>query len=169
MNDIKNIFCPNIVEERPLNMTIIDVYSRLMMDRIIFLSGEVNGDKMEWYYKSVGHDRDYQMRAYSPTRTNSEYVKVNIWNHSPENWSTPEWWENGVKVADMEVSKEYDLDYLNIYAEHNQQKLNKSQRAFSKPSKVPFMFKVKPSEGARSGEVRVTDNFGHTYTQSVEW
>ncbi len=47
MNDIKNIFCPNIVEERPLNMTIIDVYSRLMMDRIIFLSGEVNGDKMD--------------------------------------------------------------------------------------------------------------------------
>lgn len=47
MNDTKNIFCPNIVEERPLNMTIIDVYSRLMMDRIIFLSGEVNGDKMD--------------------------------------------------------------------------------------------------------------------------
>lgn len=47
MNDIKNIFCPNIVEERPLNMTIIDVYSRLMMDRIIFLSGDVNGDKMD--------------------------------------------------------------------------------------------------------------------------
>ncbi len=134
-----------------------------------YMVAEVNGDKMEWYYKSVGHDRDYQMRAYSPTRTNSEYVKVNIWNHSPENWSTPEWWENGVKVADMEVSKEYDLDYLNIYAEHNQQKLNKSQRAFSKPSKVPFMFKVKPSEGVRAGEVRVTDNFGHTYTQSVAW
>lgn len=44
---IQDIFCPNIVEERPLNMTILDVYSRLMMDRIIFLSGEVNGDKMD--------------------------------------------------------------------------------------------------------------------------
>ena len=25
---------------------------------------EVDGDKVEWYYKSIGHDRDYQMRLY---------------------------------------------------------------------------------------------------------
>jgi len=43
----KNVFCPNIVEERHLNITHIDVYSRLMMDRIIFLSGEINGDTMD--------------------------------------------------------------------------------------------------------------------------
>ena len=43
----KNVFCPNIVEERQLNITHLDVYSRLMMDRIIFLSGEVNGDTMD--------------------------------------------------------------------------------------------------------------------------
>lgn len=48
MEDIKkNIFCPNIIEERQLNATVIDVYSRLMMERIIFLSGEVNADKMD--------------------------------------------------------------------------------------------------------------------------
>ncbi len=48
MKDIKkNIFCPNIIEERQLNATVIDVYSRLMMERIIFLSGEVNADKMD--------------------------------------------------------------------------------------------------------------------------
>ena len=47
MEKIHNVFCPNIVEERSLNMTVLDVYSRLMMDRIIFLSGEVNGDKMD--------------------------------------------------------------------------------------------------------------------------
>jgi hypothetical protein len=31
------------------------------------------------------------------------------------------------------------------------------------------MFHIKPSEGVRSGEVRVTDNFGKTYVQKVEW
>lgn len=46
-DSIKDIFCPNIVEERQLNATVLDVYSRLMMDRIIFLSGEVNADKMD--------------------------------------------------------------------------------------------------------------------------
>lgn len=51
---IKNIFSPNIVEERQLNVTVIDVYSRLMMDRVIFLSGEVNGDKMEAHPTNLG-------------------------------------------------------------------------------------------------------------------
>ena len=46
-DSLKNLFCPNIVEERQLNATVIDVYSRLMMDRIIFLGGEVNADKMD--------------------------------------------------------------------------------------------------------------------------
>ena len=61
-NKIKDIFCPNIVEERNLNMTVVDVYSRLMMDRIIFLSGEVNGDKMDTivaqmlFLDSLNHD-----------------------------------------------------------------------------------------------------------------
>ena len=40
------IFNPYIIEERPLNITQLDVYSRLMMDRILFLSGEVCADTM---------------------------------------------------------------------------------------------------------------------------
>jgi hypothetical protein len=134
-----------------------------------YMVAEVKGDKMEWYYKSVGHDRSYQIRAYSPASTGSEYVKANIWNHSPETWSNPEWWENGVKVADMEYSKEHDPDYLKIYAEHTQQKMGKTERKYSQPSNPPFFFRVKPSAGVRSGEVRVTDQFGVTYTQKVEW
>lgn len=41
------IFNPYIIEERPLNITQLDVYSRLMMDRILFLSGEVCADTMD--------------------------------------------------------------------------------------------------------------------------
>ena len=33
---------PNIIEERPMNVAVMDVYSRLMMDRIIFLGYPVN-------------------------------------------------------------------------------------------------------------------------------
>lgn len=134
-----------------------------------YMVAEVDGDNMQWYYKAAGHDRDYQMRTYSPVTTRSEYVKVNIWNHTPGSWSTPEWWENGVKVADMEASKEHDPDYLKIYAQHNEQKLGTTERKYSQPSRSPFIFRVKPSEGVRSGEVRVTDNFGVTYTQTVTW
>ncbi len=41
------IFNPYIIEERPMNITQLDVYSRLMMDRILFLSGEVCADTMD--------------------------------------------------------------------------------------------------------------------------
>lgn len=135
-----------------------------------YMVAEVNGGEMKWYYKAVGQERDYQMRAYSPIQTKSEFVKVNIWNHSPETWSVPEWWENGVKVADMKsTGKEFDIDYLKIYAQHNEQKLGQTERKYSKPAKVPFLFRVVPTAGVRSGEIRVTDQFGKTYIQKVEW
>lgn len=38
---------PTIVEEHPLNVSQMDVYSRLLMDRILFLSGTVCSDNMD--------------------------------------------------------------------------------------------------------------------------
>ena len=135
-----------------------------------YMVAEVEGDNMSWYYKTAGHDRNYQMRVYTPTATNTEYVKANIWNYSADTWSAIEWWENGVKVAEMEHAKgEYDPDYLKIYAEHQQQKLGKTERNYSKPVKTPYLFRVKPSAGVREGEIKVTDSFGVTYTQKVTW
>ena len=39
---IESSLTPYIIEERPLNMTQMDVFSRLMMDRIIFLGTGIN-------------------------------------------------------------------------------------------------------------------------------
>ena len=38
---IRNL-TPNIIEERQLNVSVLDVFSRLMMDRIIFLGTGIN-------------------------------------------------------------------------------------------------------------------------------
>ncbi len=134
-----------------------------------YMVAEVKGDKMEWYYKTVGHDRNYQMRVYKPVAA-GDYLKVNIWNYSADTWSAIEWWENGVKVAEMEHAKgEFDPDYLKIYEQHLQQKLNEKERAYSKPYKTPYLFRVKPSADVREGEIRVTDHFGVTYTEKVSW
>ena len=46
-NEYGRILNPYVIEERPLNITQLDVYSRLMMDRILFLSGEVCADTMD--------------------------------------------------------------------------------------------------------------------------
>lgn len=145
-----------------------------------YMAVEVKGDKLEWYYKTVGHDRDYQMRAYSPERTGDGYVKANIWNYSKNYWSVPEWWENGKKVATLEQHKEEDLDAIEINKSvaHLAAKADPSicwtsskgkVHDYTKPNRSRYMFRVKPSEGVRSGEIRVTDNFGKTYTCKVEW
>ena len=131
---------------------------------------EVDGDNFEWYYKSIGHDRSYQMHVYDPSRTGGEFVKVNVWNWSKNYWSTPEWWENGVKVCDMICKPERDIAFLEDHAKQGPHILggrDKSDKA--RPYKAHGMFYVKPSAGARSGEVRVTDNFGRSYIEKVEW
>jgi ATP-dependent Clp protease protease subunit len=56
------IINPYVIEERALNITQLDVFSRLMMDRILFLSGEVTSDSMDTlvaqmlFLNSVSHE-----------------------------------------------------------------------------------------------------------------
>lgn len=45
VNTITSSVTPNIIEERQLNVAVMDVFSRLMMDRIIWVAGPVN-DRM---------------------------------------------------------------------------------------------------------------------------
>lgn len=122
----------------------------------------VHGEQVDWYYKGVGFGKDYQMKVYSPARTGDDKVKANIWNWS-EGWSTPEWYENGVKVADMEFTPGIDPDYYDLFATYD----NQTNRKYCQPDKNCIMFSVEPTPGATSGEVRVTDMFGNTYTQQV--
>ena len=129
---------------------------------------EVDGDKMEWYYKTVGYDRSHQMRVYAPTRTGGELVKVNIWNWSPDYWTMPEWWEKGKKVGVMTHKPEKDIAYLEDHAAKGPF-LGRKGDDKAVPHESHGTFHIKPSEGVRSGEVRVTDNFGYTYIQKVEW
>jgi hypothetical protein len=124
----------------------------------------VRGDKVDWYYKCVGKDKDYQLRVYSPERSTDGSVKATIWNWS-EGWSTPAWYENGVKVADMEFKPGVDPDYYDVF----EQVENKTTRKYCTPSKKSNIFAVMPSTGTTSGEVRVTDMFGNEYRQAIQW
>jgi ATP-dependent Clp protease protease subunit len=63
---------PNIIEERPMNVAIMDVYSRLMMDRIIFLGYPVNDEVANiitaqlLFLESTDRTRDIQLYINSP-------------------------------------------------------------------------------------------------------
>lgn len=44
---VNNILTPYVLEERQLNVATYDIFSRMLLDRIIFLSGEVSTDSMD--------------------------------------------------------------------------------------------------------------------------
>ncbi len=125
---------------------------------------DVNGEDVSWYYKCCGKDRSSQMNVYSPLRSNSEFVLANVWAHDNK-WGAVEWWENGVKAGEMEACRALDPDYVDLYATVT----NKTTRKYCKPIESFHMFRIKPSEDIREGEVRVTDRFGNLYTQKVKW
>ena len=127
----------------------------------------VKDGQMSWYYQAVGQEARHQMRVYSPTRTESEYVKAVIWNHTPGFWGNPQWYEDGVLKGELEPIKEKDPDYLELFKGLGH--LKGRAMDYAKPADSQYMFRIKPSEGVRKGEVRVVDNFGVTYVQSVEW
>ena len=63
---------PNIIEERPMNVAVMDVYSRLMMDRIIFLGYPISDEVANivtaqlLFLESTDRNRDIQMYINSP-------------------------------------------------------------------------------------------------------
>jgi ATP-dependent Clp protease, protease subunit len=63
---------PNIIEERPMNIAVMDVYSRLMMDRIIFLGYPIMDEVANivtaqlLFLESTDRNRDIQMYINSP-------------------------------------------------------------------------------------------------------
>ena len=79
-----NYISPSILEERQLNVTQMDVFSRLMMDRIIFLGTEINDytanviQAQLLYLDSVDSDRDISI--YLNTPGGSVYAGLGIYD-----------------------------------------------------------------------------------------
>lgn len=71
-NYTNNLISPTIIEERQLNAVTMDVFSRLMADRIIFLGTEINSDVSNiitsqlLYLNSIDTDADIKLFINSP-------------------------------------------------------------------------------------------------------
>ena len=71
-NVTDSAICPTIIEERQLNVASMDVFSRLMMDRIIFLGTEINDDVANivqaqlLYLESADSSKDISIYLNSP-------------------------------------------------------------------------------------------------------
>lgn len=118
---------------------------------------EADGSDIRWYYKSVGHDRDYQFKFYPRGRVmdRPDAVVVKVWNWD-EAWRV-RWYEDGQFQGDMEQFYSYDPDYL--------AHLN-GRRAVADytPVRADHYFSALPSDGAKVIRIEVEDRFGHVYT-----
>ena len=71
-SEIENYVSPTIIEERHLNVATMDVFSRLMMDRIIFLGAPIYDDAANiiqaqlLFLESIAPDKDIHLYINSP-------------------------------------------------------------------------------------------------------
>lgn len=121
------------------------------------------GSDFKWYYKSIGHDKNYQFTVYKKGEHPDHKDKwcLNVWNWDPE-WQIC-WYEDGIKKTD--VSKIMALDPLSIKL-HTGPKLPK-RRSWVEPQLNDHMFFFTPNEKAKTITVEVTDRFGNKYSQTV--
>lgn len=115
---------------------------------------DVDGENISWIYKSVGYDKDMQMKVY--TDGFDGYIVANVWNWDPQ-WKV-EYWEEGKKVCDMEQFRGTDPDAKAMYADRS-----KLKHQYVWPSETGHLFRVPATDKDANAEIRVTDCFGRTY------
>ncbi|MCB8994227.1 MAG: calcineurin-like phosphoesterase C-terminal domain-containing protein [Bacteroidales bacterium] len=151
---------------------------------------EIDGNNVEWYYKSVGKPMDYQFRTYdlnmvhitaenfAPNASEAamaEYsgtyadasaaneVLINVWGYEPE-------WVIEVKEGGLalNVTPVYTMDPLHIIS-YEALRLNAGAVPTSAFITDPtaHLFKVTATGPATSLEIKVTDRFGNIYTETM--
>ena len=116
--------------------------------------------QMSWIYKGCGRPLDYQMKVYLDDPAYPGYVVANIWDYDPQ-WKV-EYFEDGVKVCEMERFRDHDPLARELYKDPSSLK-----RTWVHSMATDNMFRARHSPDARVLEVRVTDRFGRTYTETL--
>lgn len=122
---------------------------------------EVDGNKLEWFYKPTGLSRDHQLSIYVDTLTNQKRLIANVWNWDPE-WKV-EYAIDGKNMGKLEQQTGNDPQAVTL---HNQGK-PASGRAFTKPTQTDHLFMAHFGPEVKSVKVTATDRFGNKFTKEV--
>jgi len=124
---------------------------------------EVNGSEIAWYYKAVGHDKNYQLRTYPVGKVKEKPTAfaVNVWNWDPQ-WKV-EWLEDDVLKGELTPEVAYDPWSLELHEGAEKP----AKRSWIEPELTDHMFFAIPSPAAKKIVVRVTDRFKNVYQQEV--
>lgn len=122
---------------------------------------DMDGEESTWIYKGCGHPLDYQMKVYADDPAYPGEVIANVWDYDPL-WKV-EYFEDGIKVCDMERFKAQDILARELYKDPSSLK-----RSWVYAAPTENMFRARISEDVRIMEVRVTDRFGRVYSKKIE-
>ena len=152
---------------------------------------EIDGRNVKWYYKTTGKPRNYQFRAYDLNKVHitaathapnssdallQEYagpyaapnsnneVLINVWGFGP-GW-TIEVSESG---SNLPVTRVSGMDPLHIIS-YEAKRLNAGAVPTSAFVTDPtsHLFKVVASSATSTLEIKVTDNYGNVYTETMQ-
>ncbi len=124
-----------------------------------------NAGKLEWYYKSIGHPKDYQVELYKPGQTpmHPNSVVVNVWDYDPE-WKV-EWFEDGRPMGKLKPV----LDYCPIsIREINENFAGKKIPNYKKPNMNFHYFAATPNQYAKTVTISVESRFGQKWVYTVD-
>lgn len=123
---------------------------------------EISGSKMKnWYYKSVNHDKNHQIRLLEPNSFGDKegYVIANVWN-ADANWKI-ELFEDEINLGQMEQFTDYAPE---VFALNKAQNISENTSSYQKTN---HLFRLKPNKLDATFMIKATDQFGNIYQQSV--
>lgn len=122
----------------------------------------VDGNNVEWYYKSSGFPANYQFRAY-PVGSSPEHpdkIIANVWNWDSA-W-TVEWLEDGVSMGCMTQYEGLDPAVIEMCKDKE-----RITSPWIYPSPTKHLFHAVPNNKKSKLEIKVTDRFGNVYIQQI--
>lgn len=124
---------------------------------------KVEGNQLEWVYKSAGYPEEYQFRVY-PVGASDEYptdIIANVWNWD-EGWKV-EWYENDRLMGTMTPYMGYDPEAKAVCSDKK-----KVLYDWISPVKTGHLFRATLQKSNAKIEVKVTDRFGRIYKQIIQ-
>lgn len=123
---------------------------------------EINGNQVEWYYKSSGYPKEHQLRAYKPgsAKQYPDDIIANVWNWDKQ-WKV-EWLEDGNPMGEMTQYTGLD-PYASVVCSDRE----KMVYTWIAPIATQHLFRATPQNKNARLEVKVTDRFGKEYVQTI--
>ncbi len=122
---------------------------------------EIDGDKVSWYFKGVGMDKNDQFKVYplGADSENPDFFIANVFNFDPE-WKV-EWFENGILQGNMVQFWGKDPDANELY------KNGSKKFWWLNAGQTNHLFQAKPLNKSAKITVQVTDRFGNKFTMDL--